>query len=266
MGGDGGVIAVKKQYMHGGGTSDPDAIKNDKKSVRDTQCLRSRACALSGEALVSPIVACELGHLYNKESILQALLDKSLKSEFGHVRTLKDVKEVIFESASTSNENEKESKCRWMCPLTGLEFNGIVPFLLLWSSGKVISDKGYREMGVEALQEEYGPFTTDDVVKLLPLERELAKQQENMAARREKRQSKKKKKQKDAGEDAQPKSKKARVVGAGASVGAGAGLGTKSIVSAVISDTTARQKDAIYGGLFHKERKPDKNDVFINLA
>ena len=191
MGGDGGVIAAKKQYMHGGGIEDQDEKNTSKKSVKDTQNLRTRTCPLSGETLVEPIVACELGHLYNKESILKCLLEKQIPPEFGHVQSQKDVKEVHFtESLGTSRDKDK---CKWMCPLTGLELNGIVPFVMFWSNGKVISEKGFKEMGVDALQEEFGPFDSDDVVKLLPLESEVEKQRDQMMVRREMRHRKKKK-------------------------------------------------------------------------
>jgi hypothetical protein len=266
MGGDGGVVAVKKQYMHGGGVSDPDSRKNDKLSTKDTQSLRTHACPLSGEALVEPIVACELGHLYSKESILQCLLDKSFPSDFCHIRTLKDVKEVHFtEGASTLSERDK---CKRICPLTGLEFNGIIPFLMLWSNGKVISEKGYREMGIDALQEEFGPFDSEDVVKLVPLDSETERQRERMLTRRERRQSTKKKKKmkdndgKDA--DAQPRKRTRPSV-----TTASAALGVSSVVREVIHDTSVRQKkEGVFGSLFHKAsaREKDKNDVFINLA
>lgn len=265
MGGDGGTHAVKKEYMHGGGTADPDA-KYNSKSTKDTQEVRSRACALSGEPLAQPIVACELGNLYNKESILEALLEKNLPSEFDHVRSLKDVKEVKFTDNTSSGASKGDDR-KWMCPLTGLEFNGVIPFVLLWNNGKVLSEKATREMGEEALQEDYGPFDADDIIKLLPLEGDLVKRVEEMAARREKRGSRKKNKKSksrvESDGDAVPK-KKARANGA--STGS---LGTNAIVREVISETSTRKKgEGVYASLFHAESQAEKrkNDVFINLA
>jgi len=58
---------------------------------------------MSQEPLKQPIVACQLGNLYNKESVIMFLLDKSSKSsdaagkskladKFEHIRSRKDVK------------------------------------------------------------------------------------------------------------------------------------------------------------------------------
>ena len=56
-----------------------------------------RLCAKTQELLRSPIVACELGRLFNKESVLEILLDKSNAPECGkHLRNLKDVKELVL--------------------------------------------------------------------------------------------------------------------------------------------------------------------------
>jgi len=46
-------------------------------------------CALSKAPLASPIVSDAIGNIYNKESIIKALIEKNLPKQFDHIRTLK---------------------------------------------------------------------------------------------------------------------------------------------------------------------------------
>ena len=49
-----------------------------------------RHCAISSQTLREPIVACYLGNLYNKESVIEALLDRSKMPELAmHIKSLK---------------------------------------------------------------------------------------------------------------------------------------------------------------------------------
>lgn len=56
-------------------------------SVRARALIRSRCCAASNELLTQPIVACELGNLFNKEAVLTALLERTLNPAFAHIRS-----------------------------------------------------------------------------------------------------------------------------------------------------------------------------------
>jgi hypothetical protein len=72
-----------------------------------------------------------------------------------------------------------------LCPVTKLEMNGRHPFVVVWSSGFVLSERALKEVGVESLQEEYGPFQLSDTIKLLPLEAEMDELREAMFYRRQ---------------------------------------------------------------------------------
>ena len=181
----GGVVAVKRQFLPGGGAKIPDADHGEGKSVKQTQLLRSKCCALSQTELEEPVVACELGNLYNKEAVLDTLLKKNMPPELAHIRTTKDLTEAKFHFSPSGVRS---------CPLTGLDFNGIIPFVLVWKTGYVLSEKAVKEMGISDLQGEYGPFTSDDLVRLIPLECDLEKAQKTMKDRREFEALRKKKK------------------------------------------------------------------------
>lgn len=72
----------------------------------------------------------------------------------------------------------------YLCPVTREGFDGSHPFVVIWSTGKVISMKALKEMGIEALQAEYGPFEDTDLVRLLPQsEAEITEQKAKMTSR-----------------------------------------------------------------------------------
>ena len=73
----------------------------------DLDAIRWSTCALSGEELRSPIVACELGALYNREAVLEYVLGKlkfpynnqaAVKEAFGHITSARSVFEVQLPS------------------------------------------------------------------------------------------------------------------------------------------------------------------------
>lgn len=117
MGNDGGTIAVQRGIV-----IQQKKIPNPTQSLRDQHSLFWTSCRYSGRTLDSkkPIVACSLGYLYDKESVLEALLqkkfrrNKQLKESFGHIRKLSDLQDVHFSfSPSPSKEGSP-----WICPLT----------------------------------------------------------------------------------------------------------------------------------------------------
>ena len=51
---------------------------------------RWRHCAISSQRLRRPVVACGLGKLYNKEAVIEALLDRSkMPHDAAHIKSLK---------------------------------------------------------------------------------------------------------------------------------------------------------------------------------
>ena len=180
MGGDGGVVANCRKFIRG---CEKEEVK-DGKNIKRQQQRRARTCAQSQEKLVEPIVACEMGNLYKKEALLEAILEKSLNASFSHVRNMRDVKEIKTTKnpayVSSSGGFDEESISEFMCPVTLLEFSGLHPFVVIWTTGFLLAEKAIREVGIEALQEEYGPFTEADVVHILPLESDLLEQSRQM--------------------------------------------------------------------------------------
>jgi hypothetical protein len=283
MGGDGGVIAVQRRFM-------PQAISKEArvkgKNLKEELRQRARLCAVSSKTLFAPIVACPLGNLFNKEAILQVLVDKSLPENLSHIRGLRDLTELLFtpnprgernEPYSTEGDNDASASAAYICPvLRSPEFNGMTQFVYLKTTGVVMSEKAVREMGIDSLQDEYGPFTVEDVVKIIPSSEETAVLRAALkrvrAAKKEKKNLKEKERSKrkheyggsseracdnfdvDVDVSTQSKSlslqhKQAKTARLGASTAA-------AVREAAVASESEVSKSAIFDKHFHKDQGP----------
>ena len=292
MGGDGGTITNDRKFVRGIYKSDEDKGKN----LTQHQVLRSKLCAQSNQKLCEPIVACEMGNLYNKEAMLTALIDKTLNPTHAHIRGLKDLKTLRFTPNPTVVADNDEEVPMFTCPVTGLLLNGIHPFVVIWTTGWVLSEKAIRELGIDALQPEYGPFGINDVIKLIPGEEEFVTQRTNMETRREATKSEKKndsKKNKrsttgvdnhDTTTNEHKKVKKHEnpYVASSSSSSAGGSSSNGNVVASRSNLTAAsslakqvveavskqEESNTLFAGLFHHGREADKKDkdLFMTVA
>lgn len=104
MGGDGGSIPSRYDLVELQKTKKPDEYDHSEQQFvkwcvfmmySADMCYRN-TCALTKEPLHAPIVACDLGYLFNKASVLQKLLDKTMhKTKFHHIRSLKVIHTLL---------------------------------------------------------------------------------------------------------------------------------------------------------------------------
>jgi len=153
MGNDGGSIPDRRDLVR----TKPKAEQADKQNQARAQWF---FCALSKRPLQKPIVSDELGKLYNKDAIVEYLLDKSLYGDggkiCGHIRSLKDVRTLNLTS-NPSSALPKDSDLPFppfVCPLTMKEMTGGIPFVFLWSCGDVFSRAGLRAMATPVEEKE----------------------------------------------------------------------------------------------------------------
>ena len=160
MGADGGTIPTRCELVK----TRQKPEQKDKDSVR---IYKWQYCNLTQQPLTRPIVSCELGRLYNKEAIIEKLLEnKSGNQENGdklmpeasadHIKSLKDVKELQLADnpaydkkskggSSVGGEGFVDRKISpYICPVTGLEMNGRFKFVYDWSNGKVMSERALK--------------------------------------------------------------------------------------------------------------------------
>ncbi|XP_034288956.1 replication termination factor 2 isoform X2 [Pantherophis guttatus] len=155
MGCDGGTIPKRHELVKG-----PRKVeKVDKNAELVAQWYY---CTLSQEKLSRPIVACELGRLYNKDAVIEFLLDKSsdkvLVEAASHIKSIKNVIELNLSDnpAWTGDKgNTKGDKyadiqsARFICPVVGLEMNGRHRFCFLRNCGCVFSERALKEIKME---------------------------------------------------------------------------------------------------------------------
>jgi len=144
MGNDGGSIPDRR-----------DLVKSKKKAEQADKANQTRArwgfCALSKKRLQEPVVSCRLGRLYNKDALIEFLLDRTSygdgKDICGHVRSLKDVKELRLTANPIKSTNQGDIDAPiapFVCPLTMKEMNGAVPFGYIHTCGCVFSLAGLK--------------------------------------------------------------------------------------------------------------------------
>jgi len=114
------------------------------KDPKEMNRIRWNTCSVSSEPLREPIVADELGNLFNKEAILSALLHKTMPEKFAHIRGLRDVFELKFTPNPDFGKNPNASN--FICPISRLETGNTHPFVALRPCGCVISRKALKEI------------------------------------------------------------------------------------------------------------------------
>mmetsp|Transcript_12904 Transcript_12904/g.38420 ORF Transcript_12904/g.38420 Transcript_12904/m.38420 type:complete len:300 (+) Transcript_12904:1275-2174(+) len=292
MGGDGGCIATQREFMrgtygshhakggwatgqnHGAGTTGGDAERGDFTARR--RAARVRSCALSNEDLRAPVVADQLGQLFNKLPMLEAISAKELPERFAHIRGLRDLVDVKF--APPPKEQREyvhgEGAPFAACPVTGAALDGSRPFVVARTSGWLLSEAAVAEIGAAGLQAEYGPFEKHDLVAACPDELDVQPLAEALVAKRAEAKARKREAKRaraaDGGADAldaeQPqKERKAKVPKVKKPV---IKMGAAADVARKAREQTAKDHaDGKLGQLFHADgSKTGAADLFIATA
>ena len=108
MGNDGGSIQNRSELVK---KKEIDRTKKDVDDLEDYYI-----CAISRQDLEKPIVSCQLGRLYNRNALIQYMIDRkegktNLTDVAAHVKSLKQVSEISIENPRT-----------YVCPLTNKRF------------------------------------------------------------------------------------------------------------------------------------------------
>ena len=216
IGGDGGSIPTRGEMVK--------LKKVHKADVNPalTASSRWRTCALSHHPLQAPVVACELGNLYNKDAVIEFIMDKKkLKHtddfSFSHIKGLKDVHrcELVWEEDKRrSNDHVDEVRHLFLCPVTQTPANGRLPFVVMRTCGCVIAKKAITELLEDQCLNCSRPLTLKPIqeewIHLNPTSlEEVDEMRRNMLARKAARKkSKSKSKSNMSSQDTNKKSKK----------------------------------------------------------
>ena len=98
MGNDGGSIPKRSEM-----------VKQTKQKVKlAKQGQGSNVCSLTKEPLKVPVVVCKRGLLYNKESLIKRMLDKTMPHEFRHIKKLSN---LVTVSESSFDQETSQIFC-----------------------------------------------------------------------------------------------------------------------------------------------------------
>uniref|UniRef100_A0A8D0G8G4 Replication termination factor 2 n=1 Tax=Sphenodon punctatus TaxID=8508 RepID=A0A8D0G8G4_SPHPU len=206
MGCDGGTIPKRHELVKG-----PRKVeKVDKNAELVAQWYY---CTLSQEKLSRPIVACELGRLYNKDAVIEFLLDKSSDkapmAAASHIKGIKNVIELNLtdnpawngDKGNTKGDKYDDIQCaRFICPVVGLEMNGRHRFCFLKKCGCVFSERALKEIKAEVCHKCGGPFQEEDLIILNGTKEDVEVLKKRMEDRRLKSKLEKKSKKSKAAE------------------------------------------------------------------
>ncbi|XP_069846143.1 replication termination factor 2 [Dipodomys merriami] len=190
MGCDGGTIPKRHELVKG--------PKKVEKVDKDAELVAQwNYCTLSQEILRRPIVACELGRLYNKDAVIEFLLDKSSEKALGkaasHIKSIKNVTELklsdnpAWEGDKGNTKGDKHDdlqRARFICPVVGLEMNGRHRFCFLRGCGCVFSERALKEIKAEVCHTCGTAFQDDDVIVLNGTKEDVEELQTRMEERR----------------------------------------------------------------------------------
>eukprot|EP01017_Pseudomicrothorax_dubius_P033826 TRINITY_DN4568_c0_g1_i4.p1 TRINITY_DN4568_c0_g1~~TRINITY_DN4568_c0_g1_i4.p1 ORF type:complete len:251 (-),score=79.89 TRINITY_DN4568_c0_g1_i4:550-1302(-) len=245
MGNDGGSIPGRKDLVR----EKPKEVKVD-----DTVLARSKGqlCSMTKERLKTPIAMCRTGLLYNKESVLKALLEKNIPNQFDHIKKLKDIRTVKFA------ENVAGAEFPLICPISKTEYNGLNVFLALWNCGCVFSEKAFNAIkGKENKCISCGePYKAEDIINLNLSQKEQAPMRAKLVVD----QTKKKKSSKEESKGESKPSKKVKLDEDQAAPVA------QNILEKINEESDKYPKSNVYRSLFHKEHSIDeKKLMYLNV-
>lgn len=181
MGNDGGSIPTRRELVK-------EAARNPttaqlKESQNEQQEYQWSTDPISREPLAQPVVSDSSGKLYNKDTILEYLVEGSRKEEAeretkGAVKSLKDVVEVKFEldtgdgegrfktNGATSTTTTK--KQAWKCPVTGDRLGPGSKAVYLVPCGHAFSGSAIKEVSGEKCLACDAEYASNDIIPINP--------------------------------------------------------------------------------------------------
>lgn len=244
MGCDGGTIPRRDELVR-------TKKKREEKDKKAELVGKWKYCAISSNKLVHPIVSCELGRLYNKDAIIEYLLNKEApnSSLLAHIRNLKDIvtlnltaKQGYKEKESSGDQETDEQDSKYVCPIVGQEMNGMYKFYYVRTCGCVVSERAVKEVKTDSCLVCNKPFSgEDDLIVLNGSDEEVEDLKKRMLERRNRTKEERKKKRKLDGEEKSCKSKELKTADkadSGSQVAASSNVKTSSMT--VLQDKASK--------------------------
>merc|ERR1712130_1005398 len=103
-----------------------------------------------GELLQEPICCDDLGNLYNKMSLIERMINKTMPKPLSYIKRIKkdviDCNVTMREHLNAINVNDEKNGGIFQCPISGLVGNGKYPFVCLRKCGCLISERALKNV------------------------------------------------------------------------------------------------------------------------
>lgn len=169
MGNDGGSIPTRRELVK-------EAARNPttaeiKESRQEQQEYHWSTDPISQKPLAEPVVSDANGKLYNKETILEYLVEGARKEDAeavlaGAVSGLKDLVEVKFE---VDSGDSSKGKMAWKCPVTGDRLGPGSKAVYLVPCGHAFSGAAIKEVSGERCVTCDTEYASNDVIPIIPV-------------------------------------------------------------------------------------------------
>ncbi|KAL9614911.1 MAG: hypothetical protein Q9167_000653 [Letrouitia subvulpina] len=179
MGNDGGSIPKRRELVREGAKE--LSTTQVKETQHEKQVYYWAHCALSQQPLSLPIVSDSTGNLYNKDAVLESLIETTRKEATeenvagseqtsGTIKSLRDVVEVRFqvEEDEKTERSEGSVTLRLICPITKKRLGPGVRAVYIVPCGHAFAESAVKEMGGTACLQCNEPYSADNVIPILP--------------------------------------------------------------------------------------------------
>lgn len=196
MGADGGTIPKRCELIQ-----KKKKVEKIDKHVKNAT--KWRNCQLTQLPLKKPVIACRFGKLYNKEDVINSILNKTISksASASHIKGPRDFVELKltnnkdFKKGDVKGDDYNDvNQTEFICPITNIPMNGIQSFLVNWQCGCVYSEKAQQEVKSTICHVCGGPYDATKSVILNPEPEQLelyklkweAEKAEKLAAKKDK--------------------------------------------------------------------------------
>merc|ERR1711976_762236 len=161
---DFGLVGVPKKFKKPTEKGGHEVSKSDGQYIAEYTC-----CQSSSKKLKAPIVISRYGKLYNKEAVIEYLVNKPKNQKLEEITGMKDFWTVEpspnpsyvdpDDATKSSKKSEKSTKNSsifpFACPITGLEMNGRYKFVFGLESKAIVSEQAVRECNMALFPAKY---------------------------------------------------------------------------------------------------------------
>ncbi|KAK3628292.1 Replication termination factor 2 [Elasticomyces elasticus] len=170
MGNDGGSIPTRRELVKEAARNPTTAELKESQHEQQEHCWKTDP--ISNQPLAQPVVSDSSGKLYNKDTILEFLVDGSRKADAervtqGAIKSLKDVVEVKFEVDPEATALAYHEV--WRCPVTGDKLGPGSKAAYLVPCGHAFSGTAIKEVSGEKCLSCETEYASNDIIPILSM-------------------------------------------------------------------------------------------------